>query len=84
MVHFSLDLGALLPEMGGMTLAEYLAESSLNRSQFARQIGVSPETVRRYLDLGRVPAPRVMTKIMLATGCKVTANDFHGVTEAAA
>lgn len=62
-----------------MTLADYLKQSSLNRSQFARLIGVSPETVRRYIDLGRVPTPKVMNRIIEETGGKVTADAFFKV-----
>lgn len=79
MVHFSFDFWRNLPEMGSMTLAEYLARASLSRPQFARKIGVSPETVRRYIDCGRVPTPRIMAKIIGETDGKVTADDFFKV-----
>lgn len=62
-----------------MTLQDYLEETSLNASQFARLIGVKPETVRRYLVGERIPDREKMHKIALATGCKVTANDFFGI-----
>jgi transcriptional regulator with XRE-family HTH domain len=51
----------------------------LSRAQFAERIEVSPETVRRYLECGRIPTPKIMEKIALATGCAVTANDFFGI-----
>jgi transcriptional regulator with XRE-family HTH domain len=62
-----------------MKLADYMKAHDLSRAQFAARIGVSAETVRRYLECGRVPTPKVMEKIALATGCKVTANDFFGI-----
>lgn len=61
-----------------MTLRDYLKETATSRADFARKIGVSQESVRRYLN-GRIPEPKVMEKIALATGCKVTANDFFGI-----
>lgn len=63
-----------------MKLAEYLETNGLSYAEFARRIGVkSDETVRRYATEGRVPTPKVMAKIALATGCQVTANDFFGI-----
>lgn len=62
-----------------MTLEAYLANQNETRAEFAKRIGVSVEAVRRYVDCGRVPTPKVMERIALATGCKVTANDFFGI-----
>jgi transcriptional regulator with XRE-family HTH domain len=62
-----------------MKLHDYLAEAQITRAQFARSIGVSQETVRRYLAGERIPDKEKMSKIALATGCKVTANDFFGI-----
>lgn len=62
-----------------MKLADYMRAQSLSRAEFAGRIGVSAETVRRYLECGRIPTPKVMEKIALATGCQVTANDFFGI-----
>ena len=63
-----------------MKLAEYLEANQLTYAEFARRIGVrSDETVRRYVVEGRVPTPKIMEKIALATGCQVTANDFFGI-----
>ena len=61
-----------------MRLADYLKDTQTSRAEFARTIGVSQESVRRYLN-GRIPEPKTMEKIALATGCKVTANDFFGI-----
>jgi transcriptional regulator with XRE-family HTH domain len=66
-----------------MTLTEYLKETSTARADFARQIGVSPETVRRYLSGERIPDQERMLKIAAITGCKVTADDFFGIARAA-
>ena len=62
-----------------VTLQEYLAEARIDRRQFAERIGVSKETVRRYLAGSRIPEPKIMGRIALATGGKVTANDFFGL-----
>jgi transcriptional regulator with XRE-family HTH domain len=61
-----------------MRLQEYLASNSISRADFAQQIGVSVESVRRYL-CGRVPEPSVMCKIIKATDGEVSANDFFDV-----
>jgi transcriptional regulator with XRE-family HTH domain len=61
-----------------MKLADYMKAHSISRAEFAERIDVTPEAVRRYLS-GRIPTPKVMAKIALATGCKVTANDFFGI-----
>lgn len=79
LLHFLLTLRGIYPIPVHMKLAEYLDEQGLTRSQFADLIEVSQETVRRYLNEGRIPEPKVMTRIALATGCKVTANDFFGI-----
>ena len=62
-----------------MTLQQYLETASLDRHQFAAAINVSSETVRRYLKGDRIPDKTVMGRIALATGGKVTANDFFGL-----
>lgn len=62
-----------------MTLSDYLAEAQIDRHQFAAHINVTPETVRRYLAAERIPDKKVMGRIALATGGKVTANDFFGM-----
>ena len=65
-------------------MREYLKEAELTQAEFAKQIGVSEETVRRYLTGERRPDRTRIEKIALATACKVTANDFFGISEAAA
>jgi transcriptional regulator with XRE-family HTH domain len=66
-----------------MKLADYMKTHGLSRVQFAERIDVKPETVRRYLECGRVPTPKIMERIGLETGWQVTANDFFGISEAA-
>lgn len=62
-----------------MTLHEYLTEADLTPSQFAERAGITAGAVRRYLAGTRIPDKEKMAKIALATGCKVTANDFFGI-----
>lgn len=62
-----------------MTLAQFLKETQTDRFQFAERINVAPETVRRYISGERIPDKKRMAKIVLATGGKVTANDFFAV-----
>jgi transcriptional regulator with XRE-family HTH domain len=61
-----------------MTLADYLKEAQLSQADFARRINVPRQMVQRYVK-GRIPDKEIMEKIALATGCKVTANDFYGI-----
>lgn len=65
-----------------MTLQDYLKEAALSRAAFARQLGVSQETVRRYLAGTRIPDRQIMERIALQTGSRVTANDFFGMVQA--
>jgi transcriptional regulator with XRE-family HTH domain len=61
---------------GVVTLRDYLTHASISRHQFAANIGVSAETVRRYLKGERIPTKELMQEIALATDGQVTANDF--------
>lgn len=65
-----------------MTLADYLEQAQITRTQFAKRVGVSRQSIVRYL-AGRIPDPKVIDTIALVTGCKVTANDFHRIATAA-
>jgi transcriptional regulator with XRE-family HTH domain len=62
-----------------MTLREYLAapETTASHRQFAERIGVSSAAVWRYVHGERIPDKDIMARIALATGGKVTANDFY-------
>lgn len=62
-----------------MKLSDYLAQHALSEGEFADRIGCSREAVRRYCIGSRIPDKARMTKIALATGCEVTANDFFGI-----
>lgn len=62
-----------------MKLADYLQANSIPRAQFAERIGVSDESIRRYIVGDRRPTRRVLEKIALATACQVTANDFFDI-----
>lgn len=64
-----------------MTLDEYLESNSISVADFAKKIGAkSRATVHRYLfknGSSRIPNPRMMLKIMRATGGIVTPTDFY-------
>ena len=62
-----------------MKLSEYLSRTSTPRQDFAETIGVSAETVRRYVAGQRIPEKEIMSKIAAVTGGQVTANDFFGI-----
>lgn len=62
-----------------VTLQEYLTRADIDRIEFAARIGVSTETVRRYLTGDRIPDKERMLRIALATDGQVTANDFFGL-----
>lgn len=59
-----------------MQLQQYLETTQTSRAQFASEIGVSVETVRRYLSGERFPDWSVIPRIIAATNGNVTANDF--------
>ena len=63
-----------------MLLSSYLASNRLTLAKFADQIGVSAPAVHRYAH-GRVPAPAIMRRIMLATGGAVGPADFYSVAQ---
>ncbi len=62
-----------------MKLSDYLAERNEMIGAFANRIGVSHETVRRYVRGERRPDWEVLEKIAVATDGSVTANDFVAV-----
>jgi len=59
-----------------MDIAAYLKQSKITPSAFSRAIGVSPESVRRYLQDGRVPRADIMARIVETTQGQVLPNDF--------
>jgi transcriptional regulator with XRE-family HTH domain len=62
-----------------VTLEAYLRATKTTRSQFADRIGVSGETVRRYLAGTRIPTRENMAEIARETDGLVTANDFFRI-----
>lgn len=60
-----------------MTLSDYLTLTGQTYSAFARNIGVGPETVRRYCNNERVPARSIMQRIIRETKGAVTADSFY-------
>jgi len=60
-----------------MKLPDYLQQNNLSSADFARLIEVNErESVRRYINGTRRPAPKIMMKIIAVTGGKVRADDF--------
>lgn len=60
----------------GMDLRAYLEREETTYSAFARQIGVSPQAVQRYVVGERRPSAEIMTAIAHATDGDVRPNDF--------
>ena len=59
-----------------MTLHDYLKKHKVSVVEFAAMIGVSSESVYRYMVGSRRPTWKVMEKIAQTTDGKVTANSF--------
>jgi transcriptional regulator with XRE-family HTH domain len=66
-----------------MELRQYLCLRDITVTDFAGAIGVSVQSVHRYLNGERIPKREVMARIAAATGGKVTPNDFFASAEAA-
>lgn len=62
-----------------MKLNDYLKATETSRQDFAETIGVSAETIRRYIAGARIPEKEIMERIAEATNLQVTANDFFGI-----
>jgi transcriptional regulator with XRE-family HTH domain len=60
-----------------MKLSDYLSQKSLKTSVFAKQIGITPQALGRYLAGQRIPVPPILWRIEAVTKGAVTANDFH-------
>lgn len=67
-----------------MTLADYLIAVEKSAADFAKEVGVTPVSMHRYLRGARVPKKAIMQRICLATAGLVTANDFILDTEGGA
>jgi len=59
-----------------MKLADYLKAKSISLSEFATEIGVCTETVRRYTKGERFPSRFILNRILEATHGKVRPNDM--------
>lgn len=60
-----------------MKLATYLAERGQSQAEFARRIGVSRQTVNKYVLAQRIPHRRVMPRIVKQSGGQVRVGDFY-------
>ena len=65
-----------------MQLGEYLKAQEIEVPTFARDIGVSVQSVYRYLGGNRIPTKDVMKRISARTCGKVQANDFYSAAAA--
>lgn len=59
-----------------MTLDRYLEENRLTPSAFARGVPLPPSTITRLLAGERSPSFDLLKSICVATGGRVTPNDF--------
>ncbi|CAO4179026.1 helix-turn-helix domain-containing protein [Methylorubrum populi] len=59
-----------------MKLADYLSEAEIRPAAFAERIGVTRQTLWRYVSGDRRPEWDVLERIQAATGGHVTPNDF--------
>ena len=59
-----------------MKLKDFLKEEDITQEEFAKKIGSKQTTVARWIQ-GATPRVEMMSKILLATQGKVTANDFY-------
>lgn len=59
-----------------MKLEQYLKENDIRPVAFAASIDVAPSTITRILRRERTPQIDLIAKIKVATGGKVTMEDF--------
>jgi transcriptional regulator with XRE-family HTH domain len=62
-----------------MDLRSYLDVRDMSIAVFADLLGVSVQTVHRYVNRERLPRPDVMVRIAEVTGGAVKPNDFYPV-----
>ncbi len=67
-----------------MKLADYLSRSEIKPSAFAERLGVTRQTLWRYMSGDRRPEWDVLERICAETGGQVTPNDFLGDPQAPA
>ena len=61
-----------------MKLNEYLRDNKIGEAAFAARLGVSQQTVNRYLRGERFPRRTILARITELTAGAVTSNDFVG------
>ena len=59
-----------------MKLKDFLKEENITQKQFAEMLGVGQNLVSIWCN-GTIPRTDQMTKILITTKGKVTANDFY-------
>jgi DNA-binding transcriptional regulator YdaS (Cro superfamily) len=59
-----------------MKLSDYLSSKKITVTEFANQIGVTPEGLRHWVSGSRTPRPQSMAKIASVTRGAVMPNDF--------
>ena len=62
-----------------MRLREYLEKTGIKPSRFAKQVGMSPINVFRYMDGLKKPSCETIVKIERATSGLVRAEDFINI-----
>lgn len=67
-----------------MTLREWLKKKKMKPEDFAAKVAASEGAVLKWLSGERFPRPESLARIQLATGGKVTANDFVAASKPAA
>ena len=60
-----------------MKLQEYLKIRRITFADAARELGIKPQYISRYVRLGIIPRPAMMEKIKTWSGNLVTAEDFY-------
>lgn len=64
-------------EYRAMQLRQYLDANKITIPDFAERIGVSVQSVHRYVGNERKPRPEIMEKIRSVTEGHVQPNDFY-------
>lgn len=64
-----------------MKLREFLADSGQSLTGFAEKVGVSEVSMGRYAAGKRLPRPKILRRIVAASGGAVEANDFFAPAE---
>ncbi|MEH6476677.1 MAG: helix-turn-helix transcriptional regulator [Sneathiella sp.] len=66
-----------------MKLKTWLDSRKIKAVTFAENVGVTHSTIGRYVSGDRFPRPEILRRIEVATGGKVTANDFLDLQKSA-